>query len=274
MSSIYMGASESAFIAGAHPGEVELFEEARAEALGVDVGDAREQAQDELLLAHLEAEDADTLALADRGVLGDVEREARLADRRASGEDHEVALLESGRQRVEIGEPGPDAADLAPVGVQVVEPVIGVMEERLERAEPRVDALLADGEEFRFRAVDRLLDLGRVLVADPSDATGRPDQVPQDRLALDDAGVLGDVDGRRRLVRQTRQVGPAADRLELVLALERFGDGHDIDGLSPLEQVQHRRVDAPVGLTVEVGRPKELGDLDDRVAVDQDGPEH
>ena len=64
------------------PGEVELLEEARSEPLRVDVGDARQEAQDELLLAHLEAEDADALALADGGVLGDVEREARLADRR------------------------------------------------------------------------------------------------------------------------------------------------------------------------------------------------
>ena len=84
------------------PGEVELLEEAGAQALRVDVGDAREQAQDELLLAHLEAEDADALALADGGVLGDVEREARLADRRAGGDDDEVALLEPGRQRVEV----------------------------------------------------------------------------------------------------------------------------------------------------------------------------
>ena len=103
----------------------------------VDVGDAREQAQDQLLLAHLEAEHADALLLLDRGVLGDVEREARLADGRPGGEDDQVALLEAGRERVEVGEAGPDAADLAAVGVEVVEPVVGVVEQRLERAEAR-----------------------------------------------------------------------------------------------------------------------------------------
>ena len=61
-----------------------------------------QQAQDELLLAHLEAEDADALALLDGGVLGDVEREARLADRRPGREDDQVALLEAGRERVEV----------------------------------------------------------------------------------------------------------------------------------------------------------------------------
>ena len=89
----------------------------------------REQPQHELLLAHLEAEDADALLVADRRVLGDVEREARLADRRAGGEDHEVALLEPGGQRVEVAEAGADAADLAAVRVEVVEPVVRVVEQ-------------------------------------------------------------------------------------------------------------------------------------------------
>ena len=253
------------------PGEVELFEEARAEALRVDVGDARQQAQDELLLAHLQAEHADALALLDGGVLGDVEREARLADRRAGGEDDEVALLEPGRQRVEVGEPGPDAADLAAVRVQVVEPVIGVVEERLERAEPGVDPLLADREELRLGAVDRLLDLGRVLVADPGDPPGGPDQVAQDRLALDDPGVLLDVDRGRRLVGEAGQIGTAADRLELVGAFERLGDGDDVDRLASLVEVEDGGVDPAVGLAIEVGGPEEFGDLDDRVAIDQDG---
>ena len=89
----------------------------------------RQQAQHELLLAHLEAEDADALAVLDRRVLRDVEREARLADRRSGREDHEVALLEAGRQRVQVREPGADAADLAAVRVEVVEPVVGVVEQ-------------------------------------------------------------------------------------------------------------------------------------------------
>ena len=190
------------------------------------------------------------------------------------GEDDQVALLEPGRERVEVGEAGPDAADLATVGMQVVEPVVGVVEQRLERAEAGVDPLLADREELRLGAIDGFLDLGRILVADPGDPPGGADQVAQDRLALDDPGVLLDVDRGRRLVRQARQVGAAADGLELVLALERFGDRDDVDRLAALEEVQHGGVDPRVRLPVEVGRPQELGDLDDRVAVDEQGTEH
>ena len=87
VSSMYIGASDRAFIAGAIRAKSISSRKPDAQPLRVDVGDAREQAQDELLLAHLEAEDADALALLDRGVLGDVEREARLADRRPGRED-------------------------------------------------------------------------------------------------------------------------------------------------------------------------------------------
>ena len=108
----------------------------------------------------------------------------------------------------------------------------------------------------------------------PGDPAGSADEVAQDRLALDDPGVLRDVDRGRRLVREAREVGPTADRLELVLALERLGDRDDVDRLAPLEQLERGGIDPAVRLAIEVGRAKELGDLDDRIAVDQDGTEH
>ena len=207
-------------------------------------------------------------------MLGDVQGEARLADGWPRGDHDQVALLEPRGERVQVGEAGPDAADLATVGVEVVEPVVGVVEQRLQRAEPGIDPLLADREQLRLGAVDRLLDLGRVLVADPGDPAGRSDQVPQDRLALHDPCVLRDVDRGRGLVRQAGQVGTATDGLELVAPFEGLGDGDDVDRLATLEQVEDRRVDPPVGLPVEVGRSQELGHLDHRVAVDQDGAKH
>ena len=234
----------------------------------------REEPEDELLLAHLEAEDADTLLLVDRRMLGDVEREARLADAGASRDDDEVALLEARRQRIEVGEAGPYAADLPAVGVQIVEPVVRLVEERLKAVEARVDPLLADGEELGLRPVDGLLDLGRILVADPGDPPGRADEVSQDRLALDDPGVLDGVDRGGGLVREAREVGPSTDRLELFAPLERLRDGDDVDWLAALEQLEDRREDRAVRLAVEVRRTQELRDLDDGVAVDEDGAEH
>ena len=254
------------------PGEVQLLEEARAEALRVDVGDAGQQAQHELLLAHLEAEHADRLLLADRGVLGDVEREARLADGRAGRDDDQVALLEAGRQLVQVQEARRDAAQLAAVGVEVVEPVVGGVEELLELAEAGGDPPVRDREQLRLGAVDRLLDLGRVLVADAGDLAGGADQVPEDRLALDDPRVLDGVDGGRRLVRELREVGPAADLLEV---LARSSDSATVtrstgSRRSNSSSIAGRCCRAPGGRSPPA---QEFRDLDDRLAIDQDRAE-
>ena len=153
-------------------------------------------------------------------MLRDVQGEARLADRWPRRKDDEVALLEAGRQRVQVREAGAHPADLAAMGVQVVEPVVGIVEERLERAEPGIDTLLADREELRLSAVDRLLDLRGVLVPDTGDAARRPDQIAQDCLPLDDSCVLRNVDRGGGLVRQARQVRAATDRLKFIASFQ------------------------------------------------------
>src|SRR5664280_1624481 len=106
-------------------------------------GYLEEQALDELVLAHFQAEDADGLALSNRCMLGDVEREARLADAGAGGDHDQVARLEAGGQLVQVREAGGNADDLAAVGVQVVQAIVGVVKEGPKRAEAVARAALA-----------------------------------------------------------------------------------------------------------------------------------
>ena len=196
-----------------------------------------------------------------------------MPDRGARRKDDQIRGLQASGQRIEIGEAGPDAADLAPVRVQVIEPVERVVEKLLEGRESGGETPLRDRVELRLGPVDRLLDLRGVLVPDPGDPPRGRDQVPQDRLALHDPGVLRREDRRRRLLGQRGEVAASADRLELSVALERLGDRDDVDRLTALPQVHHDAVDLPVRLSVEVDRAKDVRDLDDRVAVDEKGAE-
>ncbi len=109
--------------------------------------------------------------------------------------------------------------------------------------------------------------------ADAGDPARGRDQIAQDRLALHDPRVLRDMDCGRRLVREAREVGPATDGVKLVTPLERLGDGHDVDRLAPLVEVEDRGIDAAVGLPVEIGGPEELRDLDDCIAIDEERPQ-
>jgi hypothetical protein len=256
------------------PGEVQLLQEAGAESLRVDRGHAGQQAQDELLLAHFQAEDADGLALPDGGVLRDVEREARLTDAGAGGQYHKVARLEAGGQLIQVRETGRDAEDLAAVGMQEVQPVVGVVEERLEGAEAVRAAVLADREQLRLGPVYGLLDIRAVFVADRGDLAGGADEAAKDGLALHDAAVLGHVDGGGSVVAESGKVSGAAHRLQIVVAFQGLGDGDDVYRLAMLEELEHGAEDAAVGLAVEILGVQEVRHFDDGVAVDQDGAQH
>ncbi len=255
--------------------EVHLVQEAGPQPLAVDPADRGEEPQDQLLLAHLQAEDADRPGrrVPDGGVFRDVQGEAGLADGRAGREDDEVRGLQPGGQRIEVREARSYAADLAAVRVQVVEAVECLVEELLQRDEPGGQAALGDGVQLGLGPVDGFLDLGRILVSDPGNPPCCRDQVSQDGLALHDPGVLRREDGRGGLLGQRGQVASTADRLELPGALQRLRDRHDVDRLAALPEVHHDAVDLPVCLAVEVARAKDVRDLDDGVAVDQQGAE-
>ena len=87
--------------------------EALAEAREVDARLGGEQAQRERALGHLEREDRDLLAVIDRRVARDVERQGRLAHAGPRGEDDELARLQAAGHLVEVLEARRHAGQLA-----------------------------------------------------------------------------------------------------------------------------------------------------------------
>ena len=158
--------------------------------------------------------------------------------------------------------------------VEVLEPVVGLAEEGRQRLEAAHRATLADLEQDPLGAVDRHLGVVRLLVADRRDLAGRADQVAEDRLALDDPPVVLDVHRGRHHVHQAGQVGGPTDRLEPIAPRQLVAQRHQVDRLALPVQAEHRLVDVGVLLPVEVGRMQEVGDLEDRLGVDQDRAEH
>src|SRR5512137_1220963 len=84
-------------------GPVFVAEVARAHVALVDATERRNHAERELLTRHFHREDRDRLVVGDRRVLGDVERERRLAHRRPARDDDEIARLQPGGHLVEFG---------------------------------------------------------------------------------------------------------------------------------------------------------------------------
>ena len=97
---------------------------------------------------------------------------------------------------VEVVEAGRDADDLALVLVEVVDLVEVVAEGVADRRKVLRDAPLGNGEEGLLGLVERGVDVARVVVADRGDLAGGLDQPAHYPAALDDVGVVLDVDGR------------------------------------------------------------------------------
>ena len=163
----------------------------RAQPALVDARDRAHQALGELELRHLEREQGDRLAQLHRDVLGDVQREARLAHRRPGREDDQVRALQPGGDAVEIAEPRRDARDAARA---LARRELGDAHERVgeqlaDRREVLAVAVAREVVDDLLRLVDEVLDLARPVVAELRDLAARPDQPAQRRVRAHDLGV-------------------------------------------------------------------------------------
>ena len=82
--------------------------------------------------------------------------------------------------------------------------------------------------------------------------------------------MLG-ADRRGQVRDELAEEGEAADVLEAAAAVELVGDGHLVDRLVALPEGEARLVGPGVGLTEEIGRLEDGGNLEDRFVVHQEG---
>ena len=94
----------------------------------------------------------------------------------------------------------------------------------------------ADAIEHVFGLGEGGLGVRVPLVADRRDLVGGPDEAAHDRGALDDAGIVLDVDGGGHGADEMGEVGRAADLFESLAENELLGDRHLVDGFAAVEQ--------------------------------------
>src|SRR4029079_7062600 len=97
------------------------------------------------------------------------------------------------------------------------------------------------------------------LVGGGEDPVRRRDQTPERGLFLDDLRVMLDVGRTRHAVYQRRDVGGAADFVELAGPRQLFLERDQIDRVVPLRQLHHLFEDAAVRVAEEVPRIDDLG---------------
>ena len=211
---------------------VVLREAARAQPLRLHLRLAAHQPLRHLGLRHLEREERDRRLVTDAEIRGGAERERGLPHRRAGREDDQVAGLEAGRELVELAEARGDAGDVDAGLVEVHDPREALLEQVVDVGEVAADPLLGELEHHLLGAVDEVRRLAGTCLAEPLDLLADPNEPAERRHLLDDAGVVLGVRGRRHDRRQLRDLGGAADPLELAALVELVREGDRVDRLA------------------------------------------
>ena len=253
---------------------VALAEEAAAEAVRVDARFGGQHAEEQLFLRHLEAEQPDGHVGLGPHVLRHVEHEAGLAHRRPGRDDDQVGRLQPGRQLVEVGEARRHAGNQLLARVQLLDGVEARLREIAHRDEAVADVVVGDREDRVLGLIED--DVGLVLgrVGGGQNPVGGKDQAPQRRLLFDDARVMLDVGRTRHAVHQRRDVGGAADFVEIARSPELLLERDEIDRVAPLDQPDHLVEDAAMRVAEKILRVDHFRGEVERVVVEQNRAEH
>ena len=235
----------------------------------VDARLRREHAQKQLLLRHLEAEQADGQVGLRPDMLRDVQHQAGLAHRGPRGHDHEVGRLQPRGHLVEIGEAGGHAGDELLARVQLLDRLEARLRQVAQRDEAVAHLVVGDREDGVLGLVEDDVGVLFGFVRGRENLVRRENQVPERRLLFDDAGIVLDVGRARHAVDERRDVRRPADFVELARPAQLFLERHQIDRIAALGELHHLVEDAAVCVAEEIGRVDHLGGEIEGVVVEE-----
>ena len=160
--------------------------------------------------------------------------------------------MKAPRDRVDVAEAGGSAGHLELAGRELLQPVDLVVEDLREHAEVARLLFVGDFEEQPLRPLGELARLALAFVYPPLDLLPGAEQAAQQRVLLDDLGVVLGVAGGRHLGGELGDVVAPARLLDLVALHQRLGDAELVDRLRGRVEVVDRAEDRRVLFQVEV----------------------
>src|SRR5258706_8938266 len=158
--------------------------------------------------------------------------------------------------------------------MQLLDRVETVLRQVAQREESIADLVVGDREDRVLGLIEDDVGVLFPVVRGREDLVRREDQVAERRLLFDDPRVVLDVGRSRHAVHERRDVGRAADLVELARTAQLLFQRDEIDGVAPLGELHHLVEDAPVGVAKEVRRVDHLGREVERVVVEENRAEH
>lgn len=234
------------------------------------------EAHGDLVAAHLQGEEGRGHAVLDGDVAGDVQCQGGLTHGRAGADDDELTGLKAVGQRVKVSEAGRDTGCVRDALLTRVKIIPKALDVFLDEGVAGGVLLARQGVlDFGFHRVLYVVELPFAGVAQLRDPRSGLNQAAQDRVLVDDLGVVGGVGRGRHGLDQGVEVGRAADPDDLAALGELRSDSDGVDGLVLGVQVPDGVLDRFVVRAVVVP-PLHGGvdDLFDRVRAQHLSAEH
>ena len=270
--------------------EIRIADIAAAQLVGGDPRPLGEDAHGELLGRHLEGEKRDSgavdrahpavrtalLPVGEGGVERDIGGERRLAHAGTPRKHHQVRIVQSAQQAVEVGKAGRRPGQVAIALVGALDGLDRVRERHGERPEARIGApFLGQIEELLLGGLDlvrrRLFEGGVIGIVHHPLADG--DQPASQREVVDGAPIVLRVDHGDGGAREPREILRAAGLVERLVPLEIVLERDRVRDLAAFDHPQHGIVDAPMHRQEEMFRQEEARDEVRGFVVDQESAE-
>ena len=144
----------------------------------------------------------------------------------------------------------------------------------LQRQQPGPYAVFRQREDGLLGAVQQLIGFLLGLKAFGNDVVGGVDQVPQQRLLLDDASVVLDGGDARHAVHQRGKISRAAGGFQLPRPLQVFVQSDQVNRPPLLAQRHHAGENLAMAILIEIPRLQRFNRRVEGLVVQQDGAEH
>ncbi len=134
--------------------------------------------------------------------------------------------------------------------------------------------LASNAVNLALREVYSILYIQLILIANADDFCTGINQATASCLALDDIGVVLDVDRGEDTVHQRCQVSISADVIKLSTVIKLGCDGDQVRWLATVVEIENSLVDLTVCIGVEVFGPEVGCNFDNGITVEQHAAQH
>ena len=207
---------------------------------------------DELLAAHLQAEDGDRQFLPNRDVLANVHGERRFAHAGTGRNDNHFRWMQSARHPVKLGKSGGKTGNPPAPLIEFLDGFERTHDLLFHRKQLTSETIVADVENFLLYLIEQYAHFTLFFIGATHAFGAGADDLPQHVFVPNNLEVVVNIRCRWHEREQTGHEGRAADCFEQVLITQCLREGNEIDRLAGVPLFHQNPIDRLMSRNVKI----------------------